>query len=65
MKEFELTKKIKKALAKVDDVDVGDIIVENIDTTIFNNCVDVKYWYLSATTMEIVNGKKTIDLNSL
>lgn len=65
MKEFELTKKIKKALAKVHDVDVGDIIVENIDTTIFNNCVDVKYSYLSATTMEIVNGKKTIDLNSL
>lgn len=63
MKEFELTKKIKKALAKVHDV--GDIIVENIDTTIFNNCVDVKYSYPSATTMEIVNGKKTIDLNSL
>ena len=65
MKEFELTKKIKKALEKVHDVDVGDIIVENIDTTIFNNCVDVKYSYPSATTMEIVNGKKTIDLNSL
>ena len=65
MKEFELTKKIKKALAKVHDVDVGDIIVENIGTTIFNNCVDVKYSYPSATTMEIVNGKKTIDLNSL
>lgn len=65
MKEFELTKKIKKALAKVHDVDVGDIMVENIYTTIFNNCVDVKYSYPSATTMEIVNGKKTIDLNSL
>ena len=65
MKEFELTKKIKKTLAKVHDVDVGDIMVENIDMTIFNNCVDVKYSYPSATTMEIVNGKKTIDLNSL
>ena len=43
MKEFELTKKIKKALAKVHDVDVGDIMVANIDTTIFNNCIDVKY----------------------
>ena len=65
MKEFELTKKIKKALAKVHDVDVGDIIVENIDTTIFNNCIDVKYSQPSATTMDLVNGKKTIDLNSL
>ena len=65
MKEFELTKKIKKALAKVHDVDVGDIMVENIDTTTFNNCVDVKYSYPSATTMDLVNGKKTIDLNSL
>ena len=65
MKVFELTKKIKKALAKVHDVDVGDIMVENIDTTIFNNCIDVKYSYSSATTMDLVNGKKTIDLNSL
>ena len=65
MEVFELTKKIKKALAKVHDVDVGDIMVENIDTTIFNKCIDVKYSYPSATTMDLVNGKKTIDLNSL
>ena len=65
MKEFALTKKIKKVLAKVHDVDVGNIMVENIDTTIFNNCVDIKYSYPSPTTMDIVNGKKTIDLNSL
>ncbi len=65
MKEFELTKKIKKVLAKVLDVDVGDIDVTNVDTTIFNNCVDVKYSYPSPTSMEIIEGKKTIDLNTL
>ena len=63
MKEFELTKKIKKVLASIHDVDVGDIMVDNIDTTIFNNCLDVRYTYLSPTSMEYINGKKTIDIN--
>lgn len=62
MKEYKLVKKIKKVLAAAHDVDVGEITIDDVDTTIFNGCLDVKYTYMSPVSFEYVNGKKTIDL---
>lgn len=64
MKQYELTKRIKKKLAQLLNVDETDITVNDMDVGEFNNTVSVKYTYPSPM-FELIDGKKIIDMSEL
>ena len=64
MKEYELTKKIKKMIGNLHNIDSSDIVVNNIDISDFNNSITVWYTYTSPV-LEFTDGKKIIDISTL
>lgn len=64
-KEFTLVKKIISKLSRMYQVKEEDIFIDDINTSYYDNCVNVKFSYISPDTLELTEGVKSLDMFSL